>query len=296
MIVNWNTPEYTARSVRALTADGMPTDRVVVVDNGSDDGSDEKLRADLPDVQVIRLDENVGYVRAANTGARALEGSAYLFVNNDAFVHRPGSVAALLEALDDDRVGIVVPRILNEDLTLQPKVVAAQTPGVALVRASGLSRLVPNRWQPLWSTHWDHSESREIQASSGVVMLIRGETWDDLGAFDERIFLYAEDLDVCWRARKRGWKVWFESQAEFVHLGSGSTRKHWDDPTRAEMISRSEAAMIRRHQSPVPGRLTIGIVCAGLAVRGLLFALTGRKQASAAQWGALRGYRSRRTP
>jgi N-acetylglucosaminyl-diphospho-decaprenol L-rhamnosyltransferase len=292
VIVNWETPDYTLRSATALQDDGVPPNRLVVVDNGSSDSSYERLLAELPGSVVTSLKENVGYTRAANMGARVLPGASYLFVNNDAFVHAPGSVLAMLAALRDESVGVVVPRILNEDLTLQPKVVPAQTPGVALVRASGLSRLIPNRWQPLWSTHWDHSESREIQASSGVVMLVRGATWEDLGAFDERIFLYAEDLDFCWRARNSGWKVWFASDAEFVHLGSASTRRHWASPERAEMIARSEASMIRRHQSTLVARLTLAFLSAGVAARWLFFVLARRKEASAALRATLLGYLS----
>jgi N-acetylglucosaminyl-diphospho-decaprenol L-rhamnosyltransferase len=291
VIVNWETPDYTLRSARALQDDGVPPHRLVVVDNGSSDSSYERFRAELPGCVLIRLEENIGYTRAANTGAGALAGTSYLFVNNDAFVHERGSVLALLAALQNESVGVVVPRILNEDLTLQPKVVPVQTPGVALVRASGLSRLIPNRWQPLWSTHWDHSESREIQASSGTVMLVRGATWQDLGAFDDRIFLYAEDLDFCWRARKRGWKVWFTSEAEFVHLGSQSTVQHWGSPRRAEMIGKSEAQVIRRHLPPASARLSIGFISAGLALRWLMLRMLGRSEAAAAVWAAIRGYR-----
>jgi GT2 family glycosyltransferase len=293
VIVNWETPDYTLRSVRCLLEEGIPSDRLVVVDNGSLDGSHERFSGELSGTKVVRLEENVGYTRAANAGARALEGTSYLFVNNDAFLHKSGSVRALLGALDDESVGVAVPRILNEDLTLQPKVAAIQTPAVAFVRASGLSWLVPNRWQPFWSTHWDHARSSEVHAASGVVMLVRGTTWLELGGFDDRIFLYAEDLDFCWRARKAGWKIWFVAEAEFVHLGAGSTVRHWGNPHRAELVGRSEAQMIRRHLSPAAAWLSIAFISAGLVFRWLLFRLSGHRQAAASLAGALRGYRSR---
>ena len=202
VILNWNTADYTIRSVRALEADGLPLERIVVVDNGSTDDSYERLDREIDGAVLVRLEENIGFARASNLGARTLPGSSYLFVNSDAFLHRPGSLERMERAFDDPAVGIVVPRILNLDGTLQPSVVPLSTPGVAAVRASGLSRFVPNRLQPDWSTHWDHAESREIQAANGAVMQARHETFAALGGFDERIHMYAEDLDICWRARR----------------------------------------------------------------------------------------------
>jgi GT2 family glycosyltransferase len=290
VIANYGTPDYTIRSVRALTGDGLAPERIVVVENGSQDDSLDRLREAIPDSVLLPLEENVGFARASNLGARHLPGDAYLFVNSDAFVHRPGSIDALRRALGDPAVGIAVPRFLNEDLTLQPKVVPLSSPSVALVRASGLSRFVPNRWQPRWSTHWDHSESREIQAASGVVFLVRDKLWDEVGGFEEGHLMYAEDLDLCWHARNRGWKVWFVGDSEFVHIGAGATAKHWDSPERAERIGRAEAAMIRRHLRGARGGLTLGLIRAGVAGRLAFYKATRNREAAAAMRGSLRGY------
>ena len=290
VIVNWETPDYTIRSVESLAADGVARERVVVVDNGSRDGSFERFRDELAGCVLVRLDENVGFGNASNVGTQALPGDAYIFVNSDAFVHRPGSVQRLSGALTDPAVGLVVPRIVNEDLSLQPSVVPVHSPAVALVRASGLSRFVPNRWQPGWSTHWDHATSREIEAANGAVVLARGETWQALGGFDPRIYMYAEDLDLCWRARKLGWKVWFVHDAEFLHLGGSATGKRWGNEQRAEVIGRSEAVMIRRNMRPLASGLTLAFTCAGIAARAALFAAVRNREAASTHRGALRGY------
>ena len=291
VIANYGTPEYTLRAASALVADGLPPERIVVVENGSTDDSLERLRQGLgAGVHLLPLEENVGYARAANIGARSLPGESYLFVNNDAFVHRPGSVCAMLRALDDSGIGIAVARVLNEDLTLQPRVVPLSSPSVALVRASGLSRLVPNRWQPAWSTHWNHADSREIQAASGVVFLVRGELWHALGGFEEGHLMYADDLDLCWRARRLGWKVWFVADAEFVHIGRGSTTKDWGDRERAERVGRAEAAMIRRHLGRVRAGLTLMFIRAGIVARLAYYRARRDGEATAALRGSLRGY------
>ena len=290
VIANYGTADYTIRSAEALVAEGVPPERIVVVENGSADDSYERIRESLPRCLLLQLDENVGFARASNLGARHLAGDSYLFVNSDAFVRRRGSVARLLAALDDESVGLVVPRILNDDLTLQPKVVPLPSPATALARSSGLSRVIPNRWQPDWSTHWDHAESREIQAVSGVVLLVRGEAWNQLGGFDVSSLMYAEDLDLCWRARKSGWKVWFAHEAEFVHLGRGATSKEWDNPRRAELVGRAESAMIRRNLGRASAALTLGLIAAGLAARLGFYTAVRDAEATAALRGALRGY------
>jgi N-acetylglucosaminyl-diphospho-decaprenol L-rhamnosyltransferase len=296
VVPNWETPDYTIRSARAVLGEGVPGDRVVVVDNGSGDDSAERFERELPDCRLVRLEQNVGFARAANAGAAALAGSAYLIVNNDAFVHRAGSVERMLAALTDARVGIVVPRLLNPDETLQPSVKPLDTPGVALVRATGLSRLVPNRWQPRWSTHWDHSSSREIVAADGAVILVRGATWDQLGGFDKRTYMYAEDTGLCWGAVDRGWKVWFQADAEFVHLGNATASRRWSNPERAERWSRSEAHLVRERLSTPAATLSIGFTSAGLAARAALFAVTGQRERSTSMRAQLRGYLSALPP
>ena len=199
----------------------------------------------------------------------------------------------MLQALETPSVAIVVPRSLNEDLTLQRTVSAVQTPRNAFARASGLSRLIPNRWQPSWSTHWDHSSSREIHQAACVVFMVRAEAWKQLGGFDERMTLsHSDDLDLCLRARRSGWKVWFSADAEFVHIGSAST-KRWGSPARREMEGRSEGMMIRRNLGPIEARLSLFFLTAGLFARLVVFSLAGRREASADLRAALRGYRIR---
>ncbi len=294
VVLNWGTPEMTIRCVGALLDDGVPANRVVVVDNGSDDDSYERFETELPDCVLVHLLENIGFARAANAGARALEGKAYLFVNNDAFVHKKGSISALARELRRDSVGVVLPRILNEDLTTQPTVGPAYTPGVALVTTSGLSRFIPNRWQPRWSTHWDHSESRAIISAAGVVTIVHSEAWQTLGGFHEGS-TGAEEVDLFRRARACGWRIWFTTDAEFVHLGSATIGRHFGVAKRAELYGYSEAAEIRRNLPGVSARLTLSSIEIGLAVRSIIFTALGWHERAAVVRGSLRGYRAGRT-
>ena len=294
VVPNFETPDETSRCVRALIEDGVPPERIVIVDDASRDGSAERLEAELDGTTLLRLEQNSGYGAACNAGARELPGDAYLLVNSDAFVQRPGSVATLAAVFSRAEVGIAVPRLLNPDLTVQQSVAPFHSPLVALVQASGLSRLVPNRRQPDWSTHWDHGAEREIQAAAGPVLLVRGETWAALGGFDEGTFMYAEDRDLCWRARRAGWKVWFTPAAEFVHIGSASAGSRWSGAARAERVGRAEAGLLRRQLGPGATVAALAAIRAGLAARWLGALLLGRRDAAALFRGSLRGFSSRR--
>ena len=291
VIVDWNLPDYTVRSVKALQADGVPAGRIVVVENGPTEENWSSVTSALPGCVLVRVQQNLGFARANNIGARVLPGQAYLLVNNDAFVHRPGSVSALLAALARSDIGIAVPRLLNADLSLQPSVAPLTTPLPALVRASGLSRLAPDRWQPRLSTHWSHSSSREVEAATGPVMLVDGAVWDALGGLSETSFMYAEDLDLCWRAQKRGWKTWFVGEAEFVHLGGTSSDRRWNTQERAERVGRAEAEMVRTHLGPLRAGAALGTMRLGLGARVGYFTLARNEQAAASCRGSLAGLR-----
>jgi GT2 family glycosyltransferase len=290
VVVNWNLPDLTTRCVRALVDDGIPAERVVIVENGSNEASTAALRETLEGCLFCRLDSNIGYARAANMGAGALEGATYLFVNNDAFVHRPGSIAKLVERVGQDGVAVAVPRLLNEDLTLQPSVVPLPTPARTFVQASGLGRFLPDRWQPSWSHHWAHGESREITAAVATVMAIRTEAWQRLGGWVERELMFAEDIDLCWRAGQAGWRIWFEGEAEFVHLGNQSGRQLWSDPGREEQVARASRAMIFEALPPRKAGATIFFLQLGMLLRLVYFVITRNRAAAAALRGGLRGY------
>lgn len=289
IVVNWNLADMTTRCVRALIDDGVPSERIVVVDNGSKDDSIERLTESCPGCVRVELPENVGYARAANEGARALPAETYAFVNNDAFVHRAGSTALLVETASNDRIGIAVPRLLNEDLSLQPSVVPLTSPANALVRATGLSRFIPNRWQPNWSTHWDHGRSQDIQCVAGAVLVVRGDLWKQVGGFTSKTPMYGDELHLFWHAREFGWRARFVAEAEFVHLGNASASQQWTSANRAEAMGTAEAVALRHLMSPNRARLTIAFTAAGLIARLAVFAAVRNRAAAAGIRAYIRG-------
>jgi GT2 family glycosyltransferase len=288
VVLDWNLPDHAIRCVRSIIDDGVPPERVVVVENDPTARTWSRI-SELNGCVRVRIGENVGFARANNLGASALPGTTYLFLNNDAFVGKAGSVKALLAALEQPDTGLAVPRLLNEDGTLQPSVVPFTTPGVAAVRASGVSRLIPNRWQPRWSTHWDHASSRAIEAATGAVMAVDSAAWEQLGGFRETSFMYAEDIDLCWRLHDLGWTTRFVAESEFVHLGGSSSSLRWSDPERGERIGRSEAHIIRENLPSLSAQRSITIMRLGLTARMLAFHLLRDTQAAETCRGFMRG-------
>ena len=285
VILNWETPAMTERAARALLENGVDGSRIVIVDNGSRDGSAGALSEALPAVRILALEENRGFAAGNNAGAEALPADVYLFVNSDAFA-QAGAVDALVAALQG-RVGLAVPRLQNEDGSHQPNVVPPTTLARELLRSSGLSRFFNT---PAWSTHWAHDRARAIDCAIGAVVAVRADAWDDLGGFDERRFMYAEDLDLFWRARNRGWTIWFEPRSRFVHVGGATAARRWTSATRAAAVASAEAEMIRAHTPPLAAGATLAVMAVGSAARAVVRRAVGQRAAAAALAAFARGY------
>jgi GT2 family glycosyltransferase len=277
VVVNWNSHELTIRSAESLLADGLSAERLVLVDNGSTNDSARILRERFPSSAHVAITDNIGYARAANRGAAQQHAEAYLFVNNDAFVHGAGSVRRLTEALERDGIGIAVPRLLNPDLTLQKNVVPFPTPLAALSLSLGVSRFLPNRYRPLWSTHWDHASSRVVRASRAAVIAVRGEVWRALGGWAEADSMYGEDIDISWRAVRAGWATWFEHDATWVHLGNASGL---EDVERARQTSAATRKVIERQLSVPRATAALTTFSLGHLLRAGAFGLAGRRTAA----------------
>ncbi|HXP93266.1 MAG TPA: glycosyltransferase [Candidatus Binatia bacterium] len=182
---------------------------VIVVDNASSDETRREL-ANWPGVKPLLFPENRGFAVASNAGARAALCDAILFLNNDAFT-LPGALEALLEALDDEGVGIVGARLFYEDGTLQH---------------AGMAPMPNKLW---WHLHWhlagDYPDAlvpRDYLSVTGAAMLMSRAAFDVLGGFDENYRNGYEDVDLCLRAWNHGIRVRYEPRATFIHLESAS--------------------------------------------------------------------------
>jgi GT2 family glycosyltransferase len=265
VIVNWNTREFLSRCLRSVYDSTLDLDfEVIVVDNGSTDGSQEMVRQEFPGVSLILNTENKGFAKANNQAIRRSRGRHVLLLNSDAFV-RENTIEHTVAFMDGHpEAGVAGCKLLFEDGRLQPSCYAFPTLFTEFFIAVGLDRLFPrSRLFGMYGmTYWDFGDIREVDVIMGAFMLVRAIAIDEVGLMDERFFMYSEEADWCYRFRDKGWKVYFYPHVEAVHLGGGSTRR-----VRAEMLIRlygSRIEFFRKHHGKLSARLlklVIGLNC-----------------------------------
>ncbi|HET7746927.1 MAG TPA: glycosyltransferase family 2 protein [Vicinamibacteria bacterium] len=213
IVVNWNSGAMLDRCLRALAAQTVRPSRVIVVDNGSSDGSADRLEARFPGVEVLRLGENVGFAAANNRAAAAARGIRWLaLLNPDAFPE-PGWLAALLEAADAHAgYSFFASRMVRADdpARLDGAGDVYYVNGLAARRGHG--RPTPAREEP-----------HEVFAACAAAALYRADEFDAVSGFDERFFCYFEDVDLAFRLRLRGARCLYVPRAAVHHVGSGTT-------------------------------------------------------------------------
>jgi GT2 family glycosyltransferase len=215
---------------------------VVVVDNASSDGSPEMVALEFPEVRLLAQATNLGFTGGHNLAFRERRGEHALPLNSDTVVH-PGAIGGLLEYLRaNPDVGILGPKLLNPDGSLQFSCRRFPNPVAALFRNTPLGRLFPNNrfTRDYLMQDWDHASPREVDWVSGAAMLVRGDLLDRLGGFDEGYFMYCEDVDLCKRAWQQGAKVVYLPSAVITHAIGRST-----DQAANRMIVRFHRSMLR---------------------------------------------------
>lgn len=214
IIVNYRTADLVAQVVDGVkhhaAADGVAV-KTVVIDNGSGDGSLERLRAAHPDISVIDAGGNLGFAAGNNIALRTLDTPYALLLNSDAFL-QDGCLKRLIDIMEQNpRVGICGPRILNPDGTDQDY--PEHFPSVPeMIRRALSGAQFPARGR-------DPHRPIEMERIHGCALLIRKSVVDAIGLLDERFWMYDEDMDWCLRARAAGWLLWLVPDARVVHLG-----------------------------------------------------------------------------
>jgi GT2 family glycosyltransferase len=226
IIVSYNTRAMTLRCLESLgqALDGIASE-VFVVDNASKDGSADAIRERFPNVKVVENPVNAGFGAANNLAMREASGDFVLLINSDAFA-RPGAVKAMLAVMrGDDRIGVVGPRLLNEDASLQRSVYRYPSPAQAVLENLWLSRLLGRAGLREDYEAWPHDQQADVPWVIGACMLVRRRVIDEVGGFDERFFMYAEEADWQKRIADGGWRIVFTPAAEVMHLGGASGAK-----------------------------------------------------------------------
>jgi GT2 family glycosyltransferase len=227
VIVSWNVRDLLQACLESLRPAWERTwAEVIVVDNASTDGTPDLVREEYPAVRLIANQANRGFGAANNQGMAASSGRLILLLNPDTVV-LPGALETLAAFLDaQPRAGLAAPRLRNPDGTLQRN--AFRFPGlrqVALDLFPLHPRLVESALNGRYRREPRAAQPFAIDHPLGAAMMVRREIWEETGGFDEDYFMYAEEVDWCWRIREAGWTIWQVPAAEIVHYGGQSTRQ-----------------------------------------------------------------------
>ena len=232
IVVNWNAREDLRRCLESLTAAPRPTVdySIFAVDNASADGSAAMVTAEFPGVRLLSNTDNLGFSKA-NNQAIAETDSRYVFLlNSDAAVF-PGTLDALVAFADaHTNAGILGPKVLNVDGSLQYSCRRFPSLGAGFFRNTYLGRLFPNNKfaRDYLMTDFDHAHALSVDWVSGCAMLIRRELIEKIGALDERFYMYCEDVDICQRTWDAGQEVVYVPDAVVTHAIGRSSDKNAD--------------------------------------------------------------------
>ena len=229
VVVNYEAGDQLLGCMESLLADDSTGDApaVVVVDNGSTDGSVEALERAYPDVAVVRPGVNVGYAAGANRGIAATEAPIVAVCNADIVVDAGTGKAMLARFAAEPDLGAAGPGIANPDGSVYPS--ARTVPRTRDAVGHGLfGRLWPtNRFTRRYrQLDVDPERARDADWVSGAAVWLRRAALDEIDGWDERYFMYVEDVDLCWRLRRAGWRVAYEPGARVTHLLGQSTALH----------------------------------------------------------------------
>ena len=237
IVVNYNSREFISSCLNWIRKYlGGLSYEIIVIDNHSVDGSPQLIRENFPDVSLIENGKNLGFGKAINEGYKKAGGKYLLILNPDVEI-LPGSIEKMIHFLEDHpEIGLLLPKLVNPDGSLQFSCRTFYDFSTLVFRKTPLGKVFPNH--KIIRKHlmldWDHREPREVDWGLGACMFLRKGALGNREIFDERFFLYFEDVDLCLRLKKEGWKVVYYPEAVMIHshlrhsAQGGFSRAKWE--------------------------------------------------------------------
>ncbi len=270
IIVNWNTKDLLLNCITSVYDTGGGVEyEVMVVDNGSSDGSGQAVKETFPQVTFIQNAENRGFAKANNQALSVATGRYVLLLNSDAMLTK-GALKGLLDFMDKTpRAGIASCQYLNRDGSRQNSFDNFPTLATELLNKT-LLRMVFTQKYP--SKKQEYYEPIEVESVIGACMMVRAEAMKQVGALDEDYFFFMEETDWCFRMQKAGWKIFHLPQIKVYHLQGQSKEKN---PAKAWIeYYRSSYRFFKKHRSVV-SYFTLRVMRVCKLVINLLLVLLG---------------------
>lgn len=231
VIVNWNAGNKLFECLDSIRGSNAATSfrlaKCIVVDNASTDGSVGSIKGmDLP-LELIQNTENKGFGFASNQGSKCGNSKYILFLNPDVTLF-PDSLSksvSFMESYNDIQIGVLGIQMIDQNGAIHRNVARFPSPASLFYQMFGLDRFWPRRFPPHFMTDWTHLDSRAVDQVPGSFFLVRRSLFNNLHGFDERFFMYFEDLDFAYRARRSGWANYYLSSVRSFHYGGGTTNQ-----------------------------------------------------------------------
>ncbi len=250
IIVNWNTGDQLRECMKSIgrcVERGYDLETVVIVDNHSSDDSCAGILREGAKAITIPNRCNRGFAAACNQGAQGSEADYLLFLNPDMLLNSDSLSVPVqyLSAPENGDVGICGIQLVDQDGAIQRSCSRFPTPRMFLAGGVGLDRLAGFRHLQPFMVEWDHARSAEVDHVIGAFFMVRRSLFEALGGFDERFFVYYEEVDFALRARKAGWRCFYLAEACACHHGQGSSESVRGD--RLFYILRSRVLFAFKH-------------------------------------------------
>ena len=278
-VVSWNTRQLLDECLTSLRADAQAGRASVwVVDNASSDGSAEMVRERHPWATLVASEENLGFGRAVNLVAReAPSGWSWLAPANADVALEPGALQALVAAGEaDPRAGALAPHLLTPQGTSDHSFYGFPTVAFAAAFNLSLHRVVPGLAERMCLMgHVDPQRPRLVPWAIAAFLLVRREAWEALGGFDDRQFMYAEDLDLGWQLHRAGRPTRYVPEARVVHASAAATTQAWGE-ARIDRAQAATYAWMLRRRGAVITRTVAAINTGGAGARWVVCAAAAK--------------------
>ena len=287
IIVNWNSKEFLSNCIDSILEKTKGVDyEIIVIDGGSFDGCDEMIRLHYPQVRFFQSMQNLGFSKSNNQAFRMSEGRYLLFLNPDTNIQNDAIQILVYELGSLKDAGVVGAKLLNSDRTIQTSCVRC-FPNIInqMFESEVLRKWIPK--SPLWGMAPLFSESEnsvEVDAVSGACLMIKRSIFKDIGMFSQEYFMYSEDIDLCYKVKQKGLKIYHIPKASVIHHGGTSSSKSNANSFSDVMVLESRFRFFQKTQSKWYAILYRVAMCSASIIRiGLalfiyfVYCLCGRK-------------------
>lgn len=289
VILNWNGRHMMEKFLPSVTANTTGDAEVIIADNGSTDDSIEFLHSHYPSLRIIQLDQNYGFAEGYNRALAQVEADYYVLLNDDVEVTPHWIEPVIAQMQQNTQTAICQPKLLMYDRRDTFEYAGAAG---GFIDSYGYPFCRGRLFDVVEQDHGQYDDPREIFWASGAAMFVRADVWHQLGGLDGDFFAHMEEIDFCWRAKNKGYRVEYCPQSVVYHVGGGTLPK--SNPRKTYLNFRNNLSML--YKNLPDGRLNRVLLLRLVLdyVAALKFLLERKPKEFQAVFQAHRDYRRRK--